>query len=631
MKSIIEYINENIINIFEDIEETSKNKYDAMRSIMSKYNISLYDYLFPSKDQKYSIYNTKFPIEGFNDNNEPIYKKGSKVICTSNANSLKTYLNILGKRNVSFYIKTGPNIVKGWNSGKYPEEYIRGEFGHSSTFKENIEKILGGNIVGMDDFKVDEPKINREKSSRSFLSVKVTWKDKEFYICNTDSNGKGERILIKTESVQPKALGLTSNSIEDGFNLQNNKDIERILSLITNNSKKNITIEDGIYSDFISYISKEILNSNISNYIIDKDILSKLSKNNLEIKHTINLTEKYNNIYNTLSPQDRNSLEVGFGEVLAGLLLYKYCKKEDRNSLYWPDNGSEFLNDLYFNGIGISIKSKDSKNGHRPSISSIMINIFKEIDNKDKDILNNIYQIADSFNITKQEIDEFLERMKIFYKLKKDGSGLAKTDQNRNIWKLSWSLFEDDENFKKLCNILQLKKDNWDYPEKDRALYLIDNYKNKDEIKDILIGISNKTKIKGNMDWNFISWDGLSSEKDIKNTDYYIKSGGKNKVYQENYSKIMYPLIIRCVDELNNLYSNEINNENDTSNILSILLNNYLESNQIDTEIKWNKEDKKLDIILKLYPLNKQVFKFDIAGCGPSDWNGHGTIGFVKK
>ena len=626
-----------IKHIFESSEEVANEKYNTIRSILNKYDIDLYDFLFPKPDQKISIYSVKYPLSEKDLNNGNIFhrgKPGERKICNRNADGLKTYLNIIGERGTTFDIKTGGTIYKKWNKGKpnYDKEYMRGEFGHISTFADNIEKILHNDIVGLYDAVIDKEDvgIHRNESSRSYDSVKVTWRDQEFYVCNTDSK-KGQRVLIKTEYVQPKALNITSD-VDNAFNISKPDFEEKIKKTLKIGLKEKLVIEDGKYADLLSFISNEIINSK-SSYLLDKDKLSNLTKEKFEIKHVINLTDQYSAIYEQLPTIDLNSIEVGFGEVLTGLLLYKYCKPSDRVSLYWPDNGSEFLNDLYFNGIGFSIKSKDSNNGHKPSAAHALKNICQKIDgqkenNGTSEMLQQIYDISELYGISNKEIDEFLDQMHLFYKLTKNKT-VSKQNQNRTIWKLSWSLFKNDINFKKLVRILKLNKD--EYPNIEDALYIIDNYKDKEKINEILIGIADRS-IKGNMDWQTVSWEGLKSSADITETDYYTSGGYKQtNLFKENYSKIMFPLLIRCITELNKLYTIEKSNNEDTINLFSIVLNNYLTTNQVDVNIKFNKHKNDLTIILSLYPLNKQIFEFVNAGAGPADWNGHGTIGFAPK
>jgi hypothetical protein len=441
------------------------------------------------------------------------------------------------------------------------------------------------------------------------------------------SKGGFERVLIKKELLTPSALNISSNDIEKY--ILNENTFKILIDKIKNNLSKNINTLS--FLNPLNEILDKINDLDIFKKDFNDDILKTLlgKHNKLSFNYELTLDNSYED-WESITIADKNNIQVAFGEILCGLLLAKnyIYSTNSECSLYWPKNSNEYLNDFYFNSIGYSVKSNDSSQGHRPSIINLTKKIIKSVENEhDLEIIkNNAY----GFGFTDELIDGFIKRLKLFF-------DIERPNQHKNIWRLSNSLFNvsgsldkiTNTNYLKFIKYLGLENENLDtyIPDPANILYTVDHL-TEEERQDLMKTCANlANNKKGLYEWINVKWESTN----IKDTEYYINNG-KSITYTKNYSKIMYPLVNACINELNNLYCSTSSNDNYTTNIFSIFANNVLESNQCETKIENvpNKE-KTIKITINLYSLGKSLLEFSNAGSGPSNWNGHGTIGFTNK
>ena len=144
------------------------------------------------------------------------------------------------------------------------------------------------------------------------------------------------------------------------------------------------------------------------------------------------------------------------------------------------------------------------------------------------------------------------KRLKLFF-------DIERPNQHKNIWRLSNSLFNvsnsldkiTNTNYLKFIKYLGLENENLDtyIPDQANILYTVDHL-TEEERQDLMKTCANLSNNKrGLYEWINVKWESTN----IKDTEYYINNG-KSITYTKNYSKIMYPLVNACINELNNLY-----------------------------------------------------------------------------
>ena len=513
-------------------------------------------------------------------------------------------LNILGRNGAPMRNKSINWKQKWKTTSKRKTEYARGEFGRTpENFVNNLNYIFN-NILGLDknDYIIEEPQLNRNVSSNSKLSSKIiidfnidskNYHD-EFYICDTQLSASGKEILISDKILLP------TNVIVPNKKYTNT---ESLLSDIETNLKNNFKgISEGDqYVNLIMNLTKSILNNDNNKGIISIRSLLDL-KEKQSYDYIINDNDFDSQLFKSLDNTSKNNIVVIFGEILAGLILMNIT--DDFKEVMWPGN-NERINDLYFNGIGISIKRKNSAVGHLPEVSSIANVIIKalndlEIDDNDNISISKLNDIRKKLNlkdITLDKLKQFKSDLSTFYNI--DNSKKSREDI---LWDACWSVLKNDTNFKQLLKLLNITSRN-QCTESNILNYMTD------------LSVSKRNSI----------IDHCINMADVKNVDSISKVWYDNptnsKERESNYSKIMRGLQLKLCDELNKRYTSD----NDTSDLFSVFVSNALKSMQCYIDIT-----AKNDIVLKFSIENMQNGKyiFKPAGSTWSEWKSHGNIGF---
>lgn len=529
---------------------------------------------------------------------------------------IKKILNALGKHGASFRNDSGLKWQQKWStSAKASTEYARGAFGRTpENFTKNINYLFN-KIIQLDkeDYELSQPGVHRDVSSNSKMSIHVKLHfdkyEEDFYICDNQLGGKnGEEILIRDMYCSPTKLNICSKIDEDGYTSKTFK----------SNFFKDL--ENGLNETFSSVAEKEqyismLLSMVQTIYNTKNEHTNKFSNNdfiNLEgqPEFQYELTEKINNIYQNLDSTSKNNIATYFGEVLCGVILTNISS--EFNTIKWPSNPSEVMNDLYFNGIGISVKRSSANIGHKPEVAQFAKALHDLASNEN--LLEPLKDAIDSNIFTKEKLNSFVNHMKMFFDLDKDNKTKIR-NREHIVWALAFDLLKDDKEFNEIIKILEIS----DFTKTSYVSHIlkyIDNMdkSSRDKLLELLMGNSN-----GEKEWDVHNWN---NESKIEN----VYNGAKD--IERNYSKVMHFLQLKIVDKLNQLYCS--NEENQTTNLLSLLISNLVSSKQAYMDIKEYKN--KLPIVtMKIQSMDKANYIFSCEGATWKEWRSHTNIGLKVK
>ena len=74
------------------------------------------------------------------------------------------------------------------------------------------------------------------------------------------------------------------------------------------------------------------------------------------------------------------------------------------------------MNDLYFNGIGISVKRSSANVGHKVEIAKFARELY-ELASHNKNLIEPLQDAVFAKIFTKQELDSFAKHMRMFFDL----------------------------------------------------------------------------------------------------------------------------------------------------------------------------------------------------------------------
>lgn len=507
--------------------------------------------------------------------------------------SIKTVLNSIGKHGAPLRNNYNLNWFQHWGiSQKSETEYARGAFGRTpDNFVKNITYLFS-NILHLtkgEDYTLSEPGLHRDVSSNSKLSIEVNmhfdtpigfYEDK-FYICNNQLNSDGKEIILQDKNLLPI-------NILDKFEFKSYKGLKETIK--DGLTKRIGSVENGEYVNMLILLIDNIVKSTEN----DKFSFDKIV--NLEDKIILNykLDERFSNLYDTLDNQSKNNICTIFGEILAGVCLINSCKPF--NSLKYPASAGERFCDLYYNGLGISVKRKNHHIGHKVEVSNIAKQLLASIENTD------ILELLKENNIPQSTIDSFKKDITLFCELSTDEK---KKSRNDIVWDLAFELFSNDNEFNDICKVLDINKTS--LLNEHIILEKIDSLTEINR-KDLLYKLVNFGESNITLEW--------------------VKTPTSKKEKEKNYSKVMHALQLRIVKELNRRY---VNTDSESSDIFTILVSNVVNYRQAYVDIKNDSSGKDLNLTIVIENMEKIKYKFAIAGATWNEWTSHGNIGFTKK
>lgn len=530
---------------------------------------------------------------------------------------IKKILNALGRHGVAFRNDSGISTTIKWNtSAKASTEYARGAFGRTpEDFVKNINYLFNDFLqLDKEDYELSDPSIHRDVSSNSKFSIYVNLHfdgyEADFYICDNQIGGKsGEEILIRDMSCSPTKLNICDTIEDDGYDYKTfSTTFFNDLEIGLNKSLSNV-LEKERYINMLLDMTKLIYNTSneYTNTFSNNDFINLEGKPEFRYE----LTKEINDVYKDLDSTSKNNIATYFGEVLCGVILVNISS--EFNSVKWPDNPSEVMNDLYFNGIGISVKRGSANVGHKVEIAKFARELYDLASNKN--LIEPLQDAVFAKIFTKQELDSFAKHMRMFFDLDENKKTVPRSREHI-VWALAFDLLKDDKDFNKVLKILKITQFNKS-SYVDYVLRFIDEMdeSSRNELLDLLMGNSNAYKI-----WNIHDWS--SKTATIKN----VYNGSED--VERNYSKVMHFLQLKIVDKLNQLYCS--NKENQTTNLFSLVFSNLVSSKQAYIDIKEYKN--KLPVVtMKIQSMNKANYMFSCAGATWQQWKSHASIGLKVK